>query len=189
MNHPVFLPSCWLILLPHAARVYHLLSEDDPLRVETCWGDVVLIQWRFKIIWLHSSVLIMICSFPCSQQLVTVRDPETQNFSQNPKILVIEDLFQYYPPVYTLAPEAVWSFHDFLPKSCTCRLSRFASSLIMPLDFSIMINGMVQIMKLLNSHFSPVFCHSSSFRFACSPRYSFSNTLKPVVVTLQVEQS
>jgi len=39
--------------------------------------------------------------------LATVRDPETQNFSQNPKILVIEDLFKYYPPFYNLVPEAV----------------------------------------------------------------------------------
>jgi len=38
-------------------------------------------------------VRINICSLPCSQELATVRDPETQNFSQNPKILVIEDLF------------------------------------------------------------------------------------------------
>jgi len=49
----------------------------------------------------------VICSLPCSQQLATVREPETQNFSQNSKILVIEDLFQYYPPFYNLVPEAV----------------------------------------------------------------------------------
>ena len=30
----------------------------------------------------------------------------------------------------------------------------------------------------------PVFCHSSSFRFACSPQYSFSNTLQPIVVNM-----
>jgi len=36
---------------------------------------------------------INVCSLRCSQQLATVRDPETQNFSQNPKILVIENLF------------------------------------------------------------------------------------------------
>lgn len=63
-------------------------------------------------------------------------------------------------------------------------VSLVISSLIMPLDFSIMITGVVQTMKLLISRFSPAFCYSSSFRFACSPQYSFSHNLNPLVVTL-----